>query len=94
MSAGAGRDAWIATSRLYADFLERKGEVHLAALYLLQVGDAVDACLTYERHKMHREAAALARRWLSPDHPVTVRAVEQLRTVLAKAGRDPDTCIS
>lgn len=87
-AAGAGRDAWIATSRVYADFLERKGEVHLAALYQLQAGDVVDACLTYERHKMHREAAALAQLWLPPDHPVGVRVVEQLATFLAKGGHE------
>ncbi len=87
-AAGAGRDAWIAASRVYADFLERKGEVHLAALYQLQAGDVIDACLTYERHKMHREAAALAQLWLPPDHPVGVRVVEQLATFLSKGGHE------
>ena len=87
-AAGAGRDAWIATSRVYADFLERKGEVHLAALYQLQAGDVVDACLTYERHKMPREAAALAQLWLPCDHPASVRLVEQLATFLAKGGHE------
>jgi WD40 repeat protein len=88
-AAGAGRDAWIAAARAYADYLERKGDVHLAALYRTQTGDAVDACLTYDRHKMLREAAVLAQSQLPADHPVAIRALERYGTLLAKTGNGP-----
>jgi len=92
-AAGAGRDAWIAAARVYADYLERKGEVHLAALYRVQAGDVVDATQTYERHKLHREAAALAELRLSPDHPLATRAMEQYGTYLARAGMEAESAL-
>ena len=92
-AAGAGRDAWIAAARVYADYLERKGEVHLAALYRVQAGDVVDATQTYERHKLHREAAALAELRLSPDHPLATRAMEQYGTYLARAGMETESAL-
>ena len=85
-AAGAGRDAWIATARVFADQLEKKGDIHLAALYLTQVGDIVDACLVYERHKMLREAATLASCRLPSHHTVTLRCVESYAKQLARTG--------
>lgn len=85
-AAGLGKDAWIAVSRVFADQLEKKGDVHLAALYLTQIGDIVDACLLYEKHKMLREAATLASRRLPSSHHVTLRCVESYAKQLARTG--------
>jgi WD40 repeat protein len=83
-AAGAGRDAWVATVRAYADQLERKGEIHIAALYLLQAGDVVDTCLLYERHRMLREAATIAMCRLPESHHVTIRCLSSFAKQLAK----------
>ena len=85
-AAGAGRDAWIATARAYADQLERKGDVHLAALHLTQIGDIVDACTMYERHKMLREAATLASCRLPSNHSVARRCIESYAKQLSRTG--------
>lgn len=85
-AAGAGKDAWIATVRVFADQLEKKGDIHLAALYLTQIGDVVDACTLYEKHKMLREAATLASCRLPSNHHVYTRCIESYAKQLARTG--------
>lgn len=39
LAAAAGRDAWVAVSRVYAARQEAAGEAHSAALHLAAIGD-------------------------------------------------------
>jgi len=68
-SAAAGRAAWAAVSRAYAAQLEKLGEVHLAALHLLSIGNPSAACAVYSRAGMAREAATLAAARLPASDP-------------------------
>lgn len=72
-AAAAGRDAWVLVVRAYVEQLEKKGEIHLGALYLLTIGDIKQACLLYEKHRLLREAATLATARLPSSHPVSLR---------------------
>ena len=72
-AAAAGRDAWVLVVRAYVEQLEKKGDIHLGALYLLTIGDIKQACLLYEKHRLLREAATLATARLPSTHPVSLR---------------------
>lgn len=72
-AAAAGRDAWVLVVRAYVEQLEKKGDIHLGALYLLTIGDIKQACVLYEKHRLLREAATLATTRLPSAHPVSLR---------------------
>ena len=68
LSASAGMDVYQQLCRLYASQLERSGEPHTAVLYLLAVGDVVDAVRLYVRCSMWGDAMLLARTRLARDN--------------------------
>jgi hypothetical protein len=47
MSASLGRAAWVAASRLYAAQQEASGQVHVAAMHLIAIGDRGGAEAVY-----------------------------------------------
>lgn len=67
-SITAGKNAWKATSRAYAQQLEENGEIHLATSYLLSIEDVHAACDLYMKHGCIKEAAMLATTRLPPEN--------------------------
>ena len=67
LSASAGMDVYQQLCRVYAGQLEREGEPHTGVLYLLAVGDVLEAVQLYVRAAMWGEAMLLARCRLARD---------------------------
>ena len=67
LSASAGMDVYQQLCRVYAGQLERSGEPQTAVLYLLAVGDVLDAVRLYVRCAMWGDAMLLARTRLARD---------------------------
>lgn len=65
----AGRAAWEAVVRVYASQLAARGEPHLAALYLISLGDAAAAVGVYRGAGLLREAVQLASARMLPEDP-------------------------
>jgi len=85
-AAAAGRETWVAVVQAYVSQLEKSGDFHMAVLYLLSIGEDIDACLLYERHGMLRESAFLSIARLPAQHAVGIR----LRKAYAHALRARD----
>ena len=73
IAASAGREAWVAVVKAFVAQLKKAGDVHLAVLHLLSIGEDISACLMYEEFKMIRDAVLLASERLPPEHSVNIR---------------------
>ena len=86
-AAAAGREAWVAVVQAYVCQLEKSGDFHMAVLYLLSIGEDVDACLLYERHGMLRESALLSMTRLPTQHIVGTRLRKSYAHALRARGK-------
>ncbi|KAK7097810.1 uncharacterized protein [Littorina saxatilis] len=66
----ASYDTWVSLCEEYAEQLEEDGQYHKAVSYLLASHKPYPAIDLFRRHKLFREAVALARVRLSPLDPV------------------------
>nr|KAG5706227.1 hypothetical protein BaRGS_019554 [Batillaria attramentaria] len=66
----ASYEVWLSVCEEYADQLEEEGQYHKAVSYLLACHKLYPAIDLFRRHKLFREAVALARVRLSPLDPV------------------------
>ncbi|KAK3100512.1 hypothetical protein FSP39_021082 [Pinctada imbricata] len=70
MAPMAAFDTWIVTCQDYAAQLEGEGQYHKAATYLLAAHKVYEALELFKRHRLFKEAIALAKVRLSPFDPV------------------------
>ncbi|KAK3580429.1 hypothetical protein CHS0354_035471 [Potamilus streckersoni] len=80
MAPMASFDTWTSVCEDYALQLESDGQYHKAATYFLACHKVYDAIEVFKRHKLFKEAIALAKVRLSPLDP----ALEELYTLWAK----------
>eukprot|EP00963_Diacronema_lutheri_P004682 scaffold350_cov333-Pavlova_lutheri.AAC.35 len=60
LAAGAGRSAWERATKSYASLLEKKGQVQMAALQLLAIGDVEGATKMLRRRNLEQDSKMLA----------------------------------
>ncbi|OWF45310.1 gem-associated protein 5-like [Mizuhopecten yessoensis] len=80
MAPMANFDTWITVCEDYATQLESEGQYHKAATYLLAAQKVYEAIELFRRHRLFKEAIALAKVRLSPFDPV----LEELYTLWAQ----------
>lgn len=92
LAAGAGRSAWEQATKSYAGLLERQGQVQMAALQLLAIGDLEGATKTLQRQKLEQDSNMLAAvRGLAVSTPFTSKNdAEQEARQLVMEGRRGD----
>lgn len=92
-AAALGRGPWEAAVRAYAEQLEARGEVNLAAMHLLSIDDVHEACKAYERAGMIVEAANLAALRLPHGDSVSKRLRSIYATKLKNDGRISEAAV-
>ncbi|XP_033742288.1 uncharacterized protein LOC117328824 isoform X2 [Pecten maximus] len=80
MAPMANFDSWITVCEDYATQLESEGQYHKAVTYLLAAQKVYEAIELFRRHRLFKEAIALAKVRLSPFDPV----LEELYTLWAQ----------